>query len=195
MIHLPAAELSLSESSTAKAQEPSAETAATDDIVWAAKFDTRFHRRFSLTAHVQLRRIFFPAPVAADLRTAVAADSGPEYPYILDPKLGETAYDGAHRIAWLDGTFTWRAAGQGNTNDGRPCEVALTVMSWYDEKGSNDFKKWVDMPKLDPDTGVFLGTVNVMDAWDEKLREWGAVGWSDIYVDFQQGSGWQGTRR
>ncbi|KAK4233338.1 hypothetical protein C8A03DRAFT_38961 [Achaetomium macrosporum] len=153
-----------------------------------------------LRHHTQIRRVYFPSRVPEAARTAIRRLPGLVYRYGMgisgqDDIGGDTrAYYRAPATGWFvgEGRLGEGAGEEVATTkqwDGKECDVFVCIMFWKDKERERRFlveeRLPVTQPGNQPGTEVWVRDMSLMEEWEGKLREAGAVGWEDEYVDFR----------
>jgi hypothetical protein len=133
----------------------------------------------------QLRYVYFPIPISPASRSAIEAIQGPVYPHgvSLSGSTAESAkFPSAYRVrperGWVDGT---------EERQGKECELLMWVLFWKGRDEEREFLEKVKVVKTragENGTSIFEGVVGVVENWERKLKELGAVEWVSEYVDF-----------
>jgi hypothetical protein len=76
------------------------------------------------------------------------------------------------------------------TRQGKECEVAMAIMFWKDEARERHFHDSETVAVLEPgpieSKLTAVGRRRLLREWEDRLKELGAVGWTDEWVDFQE---------
>jgi hypothetical protein len=154
-----------------------------------------------LRRHTQIRRVYFPSPISDAARTAIRRLPGLVYRYGVgisgQQRLGwdaQRAYYRAPAVGWFVAEQT---LGEGaieearvttKHRDGKECDEFVYVMFWKDEEHERRFLEEerlpVTVPGSEPGTVLWVRDMSLLEEWEGQLREAGAVGWEDEYVDF-----------
>ncbi|KAK3303618.1 uncharacterized protein B0T15DRAFT_540788 [Chaetomium strumarium] len=153
-----------------------------------------------LRRHTQIRRVYFPSPVSDAARTAVRRLPGLVYRYGVgisgQDRLGRDTQRAYHRVpavGWFVAEeMLGERAEEGRVTtkqwDGKECDELVCVMFWKDGERERKFLEEerlpVTVPGSEPGTAVWVRDMSLMEEWEGKLEEAGAVGWEDEYVDF-----------
>jgi hypothetical protein len=71
---------------------------------------------------------------------------------------------------------------------GRECDEFVCILFWKDEERERKFLREqtvpVTVPGDEPGTSIWVRDMSLAEEWEGQLREAGAVGWEDEFVDF-----------
>ncbi|KAK4251294.1 hypothetical protein C7999DRAFT_28024 [Corynascus novoguineensis] len=153
-----------------------------------------------LRHHTQIRRVYFPTPVLDGARTAMRRLPGLVYRYGIGIS-GQNCIGGdSKRAYYRDPAVGWcvgeeRLGGSAGEKmattkqwDGQECDEFVCIMFWRDKERERRFlveeRLPVTVPGSEPGTEVWVRDMSLIEEWEGKLEEAGAVGWEDEYVDF-----------
>lgn len=137
-----------------------------------------------LRPYTQLRYVYFPAPVSPSSRTYIETIQGPAYSHGVGISAStatkfQSAYHSRPTRGWVDGIKIF---------DRKECDVLMWLMFWNGKEDKKEFlentKVMKTRPGIKPGTALYESVVGVLENWEFKLREQGALGWIDEYVDF-----------
>lgn len=164
-----------------------------------------------LGPHTQIRHVYFPAPVPDATRAAARRLPGLVYRFGMGisgqkPPLGGREWLAYYRdpaVGWFVGEDELLRSdddgkGAGTKTDavtkrtrwwgGRECDEFVCIVFWKDEEREREFLREetipVTVPGDEPGTSIWVRDMSLAEEWEGKLREAGAVGWEDEFVDF-----------
>ncbi|KAI1169770.1 hypothetical protein F4777DRAFT_584590 [Nemania sp. FL0916] len=140
-------------------------------------FDVAFWWRFGRnSANVEIRTVYFPALLPSDAREAVKRLKG----LVLTMGLGidgsqahRSPYNGVPCCGWAEGSRTWM---------GQDAVVCLWCHYWKNREAEERFKTKEMRPPRDGEKHQLLA----LEAFENDLKGFGALGWEDIHVDFKR---------
>ncbi|KAI0452899.1 hypothetical protein F5B21DRAFT_481521 [Xylaria acuta] len=126
--------------------------------------------------NTELRTVYFPASLPLEVRDAVKTLRG----LVLTMGLGIdgskahlSPYRGVPTCGWADGSKIWMS------QDTISC---VWCHYWKDRGAEEKFKTTETRPPKDGEASQLLA----LEAFEEDLKTFGALGWEDIHVDFKK---------
>lgn len=153
--------------------------------------------RITLHPHTHIRAVFFPESMISDESAlTLQRHPGPTYPIIFSALDGGSdvfdqisAFYHYPKKGWVESLLSFPSdrilpsqvttvtEDQGDNKKWEDCKIFFVLLSWRDAEKERHFRETGR-------TRAVGGMVPVMMEWEDILRQHGAVGWKDFYVDF-----------